>query len=237
MNRFKHSHFSTYIRRTTQAYRTGYLRCHVGDDVSIKVERHDHIKNLGAIRNQGCSNIDDFVIGFNSRIFLRYVNEGFMEQTVRQLHDVVLGHASHLFPAIFFSIFKGVADDFFRSWLRNHFQTLVHLLSLAVLNSRIQILLILPNDHQIRFWKMRFDKRRIGFARAYVGIQPKGLSCGDIEGLEASTLGGGDGRFQKNLVGPKRINRLGLHPGTNSFEVHLFSNFDYIVLQLSPCSI
>ena len=237
MNRLKHGYFSSHVRRTTQANRSGHLCCHVGDDVSIQVERHDHVKNLWAICNQSCSDVNDLVVRFNSWILLRDFKKGFVKQAICKLHNVVLGHAGYLFAAVLLGVLKGIANDLFRSWLRNHLQTLVHLLGLAMLNSRIKILFIFADNHQIRFWKMRFDKRRIGLARTNIGIQSKGLTRSHIQRLEASTLRCSDGRFQKNLVGPKRINRIGFHTGTNPFEVHLFSNFDYLVLQLGACSI
>ena len=116
------------------------------------------------------------MVRFDAWIFGRDFKKGFVKQAICKLHDVVFSHAGHLFAAILLGVFKGIANDLFRSRLRNHFQALVHLLGLAVLDSCIQIFFILPNDDQIRFWKMRFDKRGISLAGAYVGIQAKRLA-------------------------------------------------------------
>src|SRR5262245_17470143 len=94
-------------------------------------------------------------------------------------------------------ILKGIADDLLAAGAADQLEALHHVMSLAILDAGIKILLVLADDDYIHVRMFRIDKRVIGNTGTHVGIETKhGPGC-DVEALVATPLGCSDGSFEK----------------------------------------
>ena len=122
-----------------------------------------------------------------------------MKQTVGQFHDVVFGKAGNFFAVMTTGIFKCVANNFFRAGPRYQFQTLHHLIRLAIFDARVEVLFILADNDHIHVGMFCLDEWVIRNTGAHVRIQAQRLAYGHIQALVATALRGGDRRLEKDL--------------------------------------
>ena len=196
---FEHSAVATDIRAARQSDRACDFRCNIAHDVAIEVRHHDDIPALRSSRDAGHSDVDNPVVLLDVRVLGTDFLEQLVEETIGQLHDVVLGHAGDALAAIRLRVLKRVADDASGSWLADELETLIDVLGLSVLDARVEIFLVLADDDHIHTLRADGDRRVIGDAGSHVGEETERLAHGDVETLETSALGSGDGGLQEDL--------------------------------------
>ena len=122
-----------------------------------------------------------------------------MKQTVGSFHHVVFGEARDLLPVVAASVFESVTNNLFRSRTRDQFQTLNNLPGLLVLDTGVKILFVLAHYHNVHYRVFSIDKRMIGDARPYIGIQAKDFPNSHIQAFETTALRSGDRCLKKDL--------------------------------------
>src|SRR5260370_24529404 len=98
--------------------------------------------------------------------------------------------------------------------MRYQFQTLRHLVRLAILDAGVKVLFVLADDDHVHAGMLCLDKRMIGNARPHVRVQAERLAHCDVQTLETAALWRGDWRLQKNLGVAERFPSAGLKSGT-----------------------
>ena len=181
MNSFKHGHFLSHIGRASQSNRASDLSCYIRNDISVEIERHDHIKNLRSLSNQCSTDVYYLMVRLDFGIFLGYLIKSSVKKSIGQLHDVILGHAGDFLPSVFLGILKCIPHDFLRAWLRNKFKTLNYFIGLSMLDPCVKIFFIFADDDKVSFWKMGFNKRRKCLAGTHIRKKSKRLPSSDIQ--------------------------------------------------------
>ena len=149
VDRFKECAVIAYIGRARQPHRARDLRGDIGENIPVEVGRDNHIKTLWCVRNPCSANIDDHVLRLNIQVLKRDLLKNLAEETVGELHDIVLAHASHLRAVVLAGILKRVADNLFAARAANELEALNYVVGLSVLDSCVEIFLILTDDHQV----------------------------------------------------------------------------------------
>src|SRR5262249_24927583 len=97
------------------------------------------------------------------------------------------------------SILKGIVDDLFAPRTTDEFETLHHVIGLAVLNARVQVLFVFANDNHIHCWTFRINKWKIGNTGPDVGIESKGGAYCDVETFVSTALRCSNGGLEKDF--------------------------------------
>ena len=111
MNRLEHCAFGTDVGGSRQADRSRDFGRDVREYVAIEIQRNDHIEITWVGRESRRSNVDDAVLVLNLRIRSSNLIKHFMEETIRELHDIVLAEATDLASTLRARVLKGIADD------------------------------------------------------------------------------------------------------------------------------
>ena len=199
MDCFKHGALSADVRRTGEPDGPGDLCGNIGKYVSIEIREHDHIENFGGIGHFCRPDVNDPVLILDMRILDRHFIEDLMEESIGHLHNVVFGECRDLLAAVRLGVFECVTHDAFTAWPGDQLEALEHFVGLTVLNTGVEILLILTNDHHVHIWMLCSNKRGVGRAGPYVRIQSEGLPHCHIQALESATLRCGDRCLEKHL--------------------------------------
>ena len=80
-------------------------------------------------------------------------------------------------------VLEGEADDLLAARARDQLEALDHLVGLAVLDSCVEVLLVLADHHHVHARVLGRNKRRVGRARPDVGEEPERLAHGHVETL------------------------------------------------------
>src|SRR6202167_2304014 len=180
------------------AYRPGDLRGHVGENVAIQVGHHDDVESLGRIRHLGRADVHDPGLVGDVRILHGDFVEDLVGETVRHLHDVVVGEAGDLLTAVAARVFESVAHDLFAAGPGDQLQALHGAGAELILDAGVAIFFVLAHDHQVHARMQRVDERVIRNAWAYIGIEAERVAGGDVHALEAAAVRRGDGGLQEH---------------------------------------
>ncbi len=216
------------VGRAGHADAAGDLRGHVGEDVAVEVGHHHHVELLRGVGQLGRADVDDPGFLFQVRVLAADFLEHLMEQAVGEFHDVVFDEAADLAPALLAGVVEGVADDALAAGAADQLEALEHLVGLAVLDTGVEVLLILAHDHQVHGRVFGLHEGRVGHAGADVGVEAERLAGGHVEALVAATLRGGDRRLEEDLGPPQGFPGLGSDAGQFAALVHGFADFDHL---------
>ncbi len=152
MNGLEHGKMIADIGRAGQANRTGDLGGHVGENIAVEVGQHDHIEGFGCVGHFGRTDIDDPRLVLDIGIFRGDLIEDAVEETIGQLHDVVLHEAGDLLAIVAACILEGVANDLFAAGAADQLEALHHIVCLAILDAGIKVFFVLTHDHHVHIW-------------------------------------------------------------------------------------
>ncbi len=232
VDRLEHGDMLADVRRGREAHRAGDLGGDVREDVAVEVRHHDDVELLRRVGELRRADVDDPVLLLELRILGADLVEDLVEEAVGELHDVVLGEAGHLAPAVGAGIFERIADDLLGAWPGNELQALEHLVGLPVLDAGIQVLFVLAHDHDVHLRMPGGDERRVRSAGPHVGVEPERLAHGDVEALEPAALGGGDRRLVEHARAPQRLPGAGLDSRADALRVDLLADLDRLHFEL-----
>ena len=224
MNGLEHGNLVANVGAGGQPHGTRQFGGNVRQDVAVQVGRDDHIEPVWPGGQARGANVHDHVLGLYAGVLLRHLIEHPMEQPIGHLHDVVLGHAGDLLAAVGTRVLEGVAHDFFAAGAGDELEALEHLVGLAVLDARVEVFLVLPHDHQVHLGVQRLHVGRVAHAGAHVGVEAQRLSDGDVQALEAATLGRGDGGLEEHLGAAQAFPRVGSNARAVARKVLLLAN-------------
>ncbi len=103
-----------------------------------------------------------------------------------------------------------------------------------MLDPRIGVFLVLPNNDHIHPRMFRPNIRRIGNTGPDIGIQPKRLSRGHIQALVPTALRGSNRRFEKHFRSAERVPGRRLNPRRVPPQINLLPNLDLLDIQSRP---
>lgn len=155
-----------------------------------------------------------------------------MKQAVGHLHDVVFGEARHLLAAVAAGKLERIADDALGAGARDQLEGLIDLARLAVLDTGVQVFLVLADDDDIYIRILGRYERVIADDRAHVGEQAERLAQGDVDALEATALRRGQRRFVHHAGAKDRIERLLCDAGQRAGEVDALTEHDLLRFDL-----
>ncbi len=216
----------------SQPDRTGDLRGHVGQNVAVKIRHYDHVKGVRRVCQLRGADIHDPVFVLDVVILGGDFVEDPVKQTVGQFHDVVFGEAGNFLAVVSARVLKSITNNFFRARTRYQFQTLRHLVGLAVLNAGVKVFFVLADDDHVHAGMLCLDERMIGNARPHVRVQAEHLAHGDVQTLEAAALWRSDWRLEKNFGVAERFPRTGFDAGAVSAQINFLADVDFLDIQL-----
>ena len=135
----------------------------------------------------------------NLRVLCRDLIEDFVEETVGHLHDVVFGEAGDLFAVVLLRVLEGVAHDLFAAGARDQLDALDFIVGETILDSGVEILLVLAYDDHVHFFVPGLDERVIRNTGTDIGVETQCFARSDVQALESPALRRGDGGLQKNF--------------------------------------
>src|SRR5260221_13651116 len=115
-------------------------------------------------------------------------------------------------------ILESIMHNFLATRAANELKALHHIVGLAILNTRVEVFLVLTNDDYIHLRVLGLHKGIIGHAGTDVGVQAKGGADHNIKALVASTLGCGDGSFEKDFGTTNRFPGPAFDTSSSGFE-------------------
>ena len=157
-----------------------------------------------------------------------------VEETVADLHDVVFGEAGDLLSVVAQRVLEGVANDLFTARPGDQLQALSDLGGLLVLDSRVKVLFVLPDDDEIHARVLGFDKRRVRDAGSDVGVQTQRLARRDVQALVAAALRRRDRGLEKHPRSPQGIPGRRLDARRDASPIDLFADLDDLRLDARP---
>ena len=190
MNRLKHRAPIPNVGRTCQTNRPRNLRRHIRKNIPVQVRHDDDIERFRSVRQLRRPDIHNPVLLLNLPILRPNLIKHLMKKTISHLHDVVLNKAGDFFAPISPRVLKGITHNLLAAWTTNQFQTLHHIMSLPVLDARVGVLLILPNNHYVHSRVLRPNVRRVSNTGTNIGIKPECLARCHVQAFITATLRG-----------------------------------------------
>src|SRR5579863_3208372 len=237
MNGLEHGAAVADIGRACQPDRTSHLRCNVRQDVAVQVGQHDYIESFRRIGKLGRTDVHNPGFVFDVWVVAGDLVEDFVKQAIRQLHDVVLHEAGYFFAIVAARVFKGVAHDLFAAGAADKFETFHHVVGLAVLDARVEVLFIFTHDDHIHRRMFGLDKWIIGDARTHVGVQSEHNARCDVQALVPAALGRGNGSLEKYLGAAQGLPRARLDARADAPQIDLLADFDLFNIYTRACSL
>jgi len=199
----------------------------VGEDASVKVGHDHHVELLGARHSLHGSIVHNHIVHLEGGVVLSDLVESAAEETIGQLHDVGLVNAGNLLPVVGESEAEGELGDTLGLGAGDDLEGLDHALDRLVLEAGVLALGVLTDDAEV-------DVLVAGVVSGDVldqgdrGVDVELLAQGDVEGLVAGALNGGEkNTLQTQLVALQRSNRLleqflrVLVAGVDTTDIHL----------------
>ena len=184
---------------------TDEARTQVADDVAVQVREDEDVVQVRLLDELHAHVVDDTVLELDpARVARGNRLARLEEQPVGQLHDVGLVHGGDLSPAVGDRVLEGEAGDPLRRGASDDLDALGGVLADHVLDARVQVLGVLPNDHQVDVVVPALDPdhRPCG---AQVRVQVQRLAQPDVDAAEAGPDGGRDRALERDLVPPDRL--------------------------------
>jgi hypothetical protein len=201
-------------------------RADVGHDVAVEVREHEHVVFLGVLHDLHAHVVDDLVLELDVGVLGRDLACGVEPEPVGVLHDVRLVHGRDLRAAGFARVSEGKLDDLPRAGDRDRLdrdpgvavgqaaavrldprdQLDRVLAALLVLDSGVEILRVLADDHEVDLVIERADPG-IELARTHLRVEVERLAQADVDRPEASADRCRDRAFQRHAVAPDRLQR------------------------------
>ena len=196
----------------------------VGDDVAVQVGQDEDVVLLGSLDELHREVVHDAVVEADVRVVLGHPSRRLQEQPVRELHDVRLVHRRDLRSAIAPRVVEGEPDDPLRPPDRDRLdrdagvvadalpgllgdeldQLLRSGRSLLELDPRVQVLGVLPDDHDV-YVLVPGSRAPVPLARPEAGVQVELLSKRHVHAPKAASHRGGDGALDGHSVPPDRL--------------------------------
>ena len=126
-------------------------------------------------------------------------------------------------------VFEGIADDLLGAGQAQDLEALVHIGGLAMLDTGIEVLLVLAHHHHIHVRMHRSHEGVITAAGSHVGEEAEGLSDRNVQALVPAALRRGDGTFEEDGVAAQGVPRLSRDAATVAAEVDLLAHIDVLV--------
>ncbi len=126
------------------------------------------------------------------------------------------------------AVLERVSDDTFASRNGDELQALKHLGSVSMLNSSIQVLLVLANDDQVHLGMQRLDVRVVAEHWTHVGKEAQRLSQRHVQRLVALAEWRGDGALEQQLGLVDGGPGCSVQPRVDSLEVKLFAHHNVL---------
>ena len=225
MDGLEHRALIADVGGAAEPHRSGHFGGDVGNDVAVQVERDDHIEVAWTRSDARRADIDDHVIGDNVRVLAPDLVKHFVKEAVGEFHDVVLRHARHMLAPVDSRVLERVADDPFAAGTRDELEALIHFVRLPVLDAGIEILFVLPHDHEVDTGVLGRDVRIEAHAGAHVGVEPQRLANGHVERLEPTSLRRGDRALEEHARSSQRLPRRRFDARALSATVDLLTDF------------
>ncbi len=237
MDRFKHGPMLANVGRASKPYGAGNLRGYVREDIPIEVGEDDDVEDLGRVGKLCRSNVDDPVFVFYVGVLFCHLFEDLVEVAVGDLHDVVFRKAGHLLTAVVAGILEGIAADPLGARVADRLDCRVGIGGLVVLDSRVEILFVLPDDDHVHIGVLGLDVGVVSDTRADIGIEAKGGAYGDVKAPKAFPLGRGDRGLEEHLSPTERLPRRIFDASGVASVVNLFPNLNGLDLELSAAGL
>ncbi len=210
----------------------------VGEDVAVHVGRDDHVELLRALDELVGAVVDDDVIGLHPRVLGRDLLEGLLQHALGELHDVGLRGAVNGGASLGDRELEREADDLLASLAGDQLQRLGDAGGLHMLDPRVEVLHVLPDDHEI--------DAAAAVRRANAGELPRGphvrvgleeLAQGDVGALLAEPHGGLERSLEDDARPGDGFDRLRRHARGKSLLEHLRAREAFLPLDLGPGSL
>src|SRR5262245_11768211 len=113
MYRLKHCNMLANVCRTCQTNRTRDVCRTIGKDVTVKIWHHHYVESLRSVSQLRGANVNNPMLVLDFGIFLCNLVEDLMEESIRQLHDVVFSEARDFLPVVLSRVFKRIPNNLF----------------------------------------------------------------------------------------------------------------------------
>ena len=195
----------TDVRAWRDAQPADEARGEVAHDVAVQVREHQHVVQLGLLDELHAHVVDDAVLELDPAGVVRRDGPAALEeQPVGQLHDVRLVHGRDLAPAVGDRVLEREAGDPLRGLAGDDLDALRGIPADAVLDARVQVLGVLPDDDEVDAVEAADDAlHRAG--RPQVRVQPQRLAERHVDAAEALPHGRRDRPLDGDLVAPDRL--------------------------------
>src|SRR5690348_6118017 len=98
-------------------------------------------------------------------------------------------------------------------------------MGLTILDTSVEVLLILTNDHHIHRRVLGFNEWIVGDAGTDIRVQAKSCACRNVSTLVTPALGCSDRRLQKNPRAAERFPCAWLDARADPAQIHFLANF------------
>ena len=237
VDRLEHRGRRTDVRGTDETDRARDLRGDVGDDVPVEVQGQDDVEVPRSVSDQRRADVDDAVLVLDVGVLGGDLLGDTTEQSVGQLHDVVLREDGDLPPTVGTRVLERVAGDALAARPGDELQALHDLVGLAVLDAAVEVLLVLADDDDVHARVTRRDERCVARAGPHVREESQRLPDGDVQALHPSALRRRDRCLEQHPGPADRVEVLSCDATRDPARVDRGTDLDLVDVEMRSGSI